>query len=132
MSNIVGCIIVSKKDNKVLLLRRSMNNSSDYYRGYWSFLTGHIDEGELPYQAMEREIEEEIGVKKSTLKLNKFTSYVSGKNNHIHFYYTLVPEEFTPTLNKENMDYMWCDRDDLPEPLYPGVQKKIDTVLTLI
>lgn len=132
MSNIVGCIIVCKKNNKFLLLRRSMNNPTDYYRGYWSFLTGHMDKGELPYQSMEREIEEEIGIKKNTLKLNKFTSYVSGRNNHIHFYYTIVPEEFIPLLNEENMDYMWCDKDNLPEPLYPGIEKKIDTILTLI
>ena len=132
MSNIVGCIIVSKKDNKVLLLKRSMNDPTDYYKGYWSFLTGHMDEGELPYQSMEREIEEEIGIKKNTLKLNKFTSYISGRNNLIHFYYALVPQEFTPSLNEENMDYMWCDKDNLPEPLYPGIEKKIETVLTLI
>lgn len=132
MSSIVGCIIISKEDDKILLLKRSLNDPTDYYAGHWSFLTGHMENGELPYQAMDREIQEEIGVKKNTLKLNKFSSEKTGRNNTIHWYYSLSPKEFTPTLNKENMDYMWCDVDNLPNPLYPGVEKKIDTILTLI
>jgi len=132
MSSIVGCIFISKDDGKVLFLRRSLDNPTDYYRGYWSFLTGHIDKGELPYQAMERETEEEIGIKKNTFKFTKFDTIKKENGNILYFYYCLVPKEFEPKLNEENIDYMWTDINNLPKPLYPGSKKKIEIVLTLL
>jgi ADP-ribose pyrophosphatase YjhB (NUDIX family) len=132
MSNIVGCLIVNKETNKLLMLRRSLEYPTDPYKGYWSFLTGHIEKGELPYQAIDRETEEEIGIKKNSLKFNKFTTIKKNKNKNVYFYYTLVSKEFKPNLNEENMDYMWCNFYELPKPLYPGSEKIIETLLTFI
>jgi hypothetical protein len=36
-----------------------------------------------------------------------------------------VPHEFEPKLNSESQDYQWCEPDDLPEPLHPGLQKTL-------
>jgi len=132
MSNVVGCLFICKKNNNFLLLRRSNKDPKDYYRGYWSLLTGHMDEDELPYQSMDRETSEEIGIEKNTFNFIKYKVYKTYKNNNFHFYYCLVPEEFTPNLNEENMDYMWCNFYELPKPLYPGSEKIIETLLTFI
>lgn len=132
MSDVVGCIFISKNNSKFLLLRRSDKDPKDYYAGYWSILTGHIDDGELPYQAMDRECNEEIGTNKNLFKFNKYKIYSTPKKNKFHLYYTLVPNTFEPYLNQENMDYLWCDMEELPTPLYPGTKEKIASVLTLI
>jgi 8-oxo-dGTP pyrophosphatase MutT (NUDIX family) len=131
MSGIVGCIFVSKDSNRVLLLRRSDKDINDKFRGYWSFLTGHMDDSELPYQAMDRETNEEIGVKKNTINFIKKDIFKTPSGKKFHFYYAIVPKEFTPILNKENMDYKWVSHDEIPSPLYPGTKEKIESILTL-
>lgn len=132
MSDIVGCIFVCNDTNRCLLLRRSNSDPKDYYRGYWSILTGHMDEGELPYQSMGRETSEEIGIDGNNFKFNKCNTYGSDGNKKFHLYYSVVPKEFEPKLDKENMDYRWCSLDEIPRPIYPGTEDKIKFVLTLL
>jgi len=38
----------------------------------------------------------------------------------------LTNSEFIPTLDHENLDYGWFSKDDLPEPLFPGLKGKIN------
>lgn len=47
------------KENKILLMRR---NNTGYYDGYYSAPAGHIEERELPTEALIRETKEEIGI----------------------------------------------------------------------
>lgn len=130
MVNIVGCLFISGETKKFLLLRRS-KSPNDKFGGYWSLLTGHMDKGELPYQSMDRESFEEIGVKRYSLNFHKEKTYESG-DKVFHMYYVIVPKEFEPKLNEENIDYMWTDLGTLPTPLYPGTKEKIKSILTLI
>ena len=131
MSGIVGCIFISKDTDRVLLLKRSDKDLNDKFRGYWSFLTGHIDEFELPYQAMDRETNEEIGIKRNTINFIKKDISKTPSGKKFHLYYAIVPKEFTPILNKENTDYKWVSYDEIPSPLYPGTKEKIKSILTL-
>ena len=130
MANIVGCLFISEESNKFLLLRRA-KFSNDKFGGYWSLLTGHMDEGELPYQTVDRECYEEIGIKRYSL--NYYKEKIYGYDDKLfHMYYTIVPKEFEPKLNEENIDYRWCDLKTSPSPLYPGTEEKIKSILTLI
>jgi hypothetical protein len=36
-----------------------------------------------------------------------------------------VPHEFEPKLNSESQDYQWCEPDDLPRPLHPGLEQTL-------
>ena len=51
--------LILKKGKDVLLIRRI---NTGYYDGYYSVPAGHIEAGELPIDALLREVEEEIGL----------------------------------------------------------------------
>lgn len=53
-----AAIVTSQDRSKVLLTRRSI----DPFNGFWCLPGGHIDVGETPLQAVEREVKEETGL----------------------------------------------------------------------
>mgnify|MGYP001828331910 FL=1 len=61
MIRVVAAII--KKSNTYLLARRSAHK---VHGGKWEFPGGKIDKGEIPEQALERELYEEFGVRTKT------------------------------------------------------------------
>jgi hypothetical protein len=46
-----------------------------------------------------------------------------------HYYQGFVKSEFTPILNEENLEYKWCNKTNLPSPLYDGLYQKIENIL---
>lgn len=48
------------KQNKVLLVKRALND--DFLPGYWEQAGGKIEFGENPYDALVREVKEEVGL----------------------------------------------------------------------
>ena len=64
-----GGIVIHKK--RILLVRNRLTEEykNDYASGFWGFPKGHLDEGESPIEAAEREVFEETGfLVKSTNK----------------------------------------------------------------
>ena len=43
-----------------------------------------------------------------------------------NYYQGLTQSEFILKLDYENLDWCWFDKDDLPEPLFPMLGKKIE------
>ena len=76
-----------------------------------------------PFEALKREIEEEVGrvdgIKK-TVPLELFTS--NDQNFQYNTYVVLVENEFIPQLNDEHCGYAWCSFDHWPKPLHQGVK----------
>ena len=62
--NVVAGVIV--KDDKIILAKRK---EDDALAGKWEFPGGKIEEGEDPFQALVREIREELGIDVEPLKL---------------------------------------------------------------
>ena len=52
--------LIIKQDNKILLVQRSINNK--LWGDYWHCVTGTIELGESPSNAIIREAKEEVGV----------------------------------------------------------------------
>ena len=62
--------------NEILLQRRAL--TVDHYPGVFSIsVLGHIDAGELSTNAVRREVEEELGIAASRLKIDFLFSYYS-------------------------------------------------------
>lgn len=55
--NVTGAVII--KEDKVLIAKRT---STGYLGSMWEFPGGKIEQGETPWQALQRELKEELGV----------------------------------------------------------------------
>ena len=115
-----GCLIFAKDTGRFLLLKRSEGDKL----GTWGIVGGGIDKGENRLKALHREIGEEIPNIKG-VKLGDLTMVFKNKVNDNFEYFNYigkVDREFTPELNYEHSKFQWCDKNDIPENLHPGVQ----------
>ncbi len=53
---------------------------------------------------------------------------IEEKNMIFHYYEGLTSNEFKPKLDKENLDWGWFSKDNLPSPLYHGMTSKINSI----
>jgi 8-oxo-dGTP pyrophosphatase MutT (NUDIX family) len=133
-----GALICSQDTNRFLLLQKAHGK----HAGTWGLVGGTNIQGETPWQGLQREIEEEIGVTpyiKKTLPLEKFVSNDSIFN--FHTYFCVVEQEFIPVLSAEHDAWGWFDLSRLPKPVHRGldlslknkiIQTKIQTVIDII
>lgn len=115
----VGALVYSQNTQRYLFLLRDNTKFS----GTWGLVGGKVDTGETVYQALCREIQEEIGVLgfNKVVPIEKFTS--PNKKFIYHTFLAIAPNEFVPKLNEEHRGYCWVALEDHPKPLHPGVWK---------
>lgn len=130
--------LILQENTKILLLRRA--STQKLWARHWHCVTGTIEEGESPEEALIRETYEEIG-----LKLTRPLQFVTaifltekdllqpGKVFHAVelFFLSTLPEEQIP-INKEPRKHdalEWFSSNDLPEPMIPGVKFGIECYL---
>lgn len=90
------------------------------YPGYWTFPGGELEGAEIPEAAARREATEELGT-----GLPDGALRVLDRQRGDVDYTTFVQhaqEQFTPTLNDENSEYVWAPLGKPPWPLHPGVK----------
>ena len=121
--NGVGVLIKSNTTNRVFLLLRNDRKPR------WSLMSGTMEEGENPMQTLKREIVEELKITPDIIEYKKDKiERIPEKNKTFYYFEGFVNEEFKPTLDFENLDYGWFDKNDLPSPLYRGLKEKIDRI----
>jgi 8-oxo-dGTP pyrophosphatase MutT (NUDIX family) len=134
-----GGLFLSKSTKRFLLLHRTQGRTA----GTWGFVGGKKEPTDAtPFNALMREISEEIGKVpdiKKIVPLELFTS--NDQNFHYNTYIILVDNEFIPSLNYEHSGYAWVNYENWPKPLHQGVKNtlnsktvkaKLDVVLELI
>lgn len=117
-----GAIIIAEDTNKTLLAKRA----TESYKGYWSIVSGGVEDGEEILEGLKRELSEELGEDIPEIDFS-FREKVFNEDNNteFHIFKGLTNSEFDPKLNWENSEYGWFDCNDLPEPLYPNTEDKI-------
>lgn len=84
--------------NEILLVKRSINSGED--PGTWSRPGGKVEFGERIEAAVEREVEEEVGIKVRAMRLLNVTQYIENGKHWISFGYLVEHLVGTP-VNKE-------------------------------
>ena len=85
-----------------------------------------MDGNETPYECIQRELSEEIGVVPELHKLNPIDVYQSKDKNFMYYSFVYVIEkEFIPTLNDESAGYAWVNIGQWPKPLHDGARSTL-------
>lgn len=131
----VVVFVVSNDDKKILLQQRSSNKK--LWPNCWDITAGgHVLAGELGYQALIRETEEEIGVKldKSCLEFIGATTSENIKgdiiNRHFNEFYIVhsdIDLEDITLQEEEVQDIKWFDKEEVMRRIhnnYEGLTEK--------
>jgi 8-oxo-dGTP pyrophosphatase MutT (NUDIX family) len=115
-----GGLFLAKDTKRFLFLLRTQGRTA----GTWGLVGGRKEPTDAtPFEALKREVEEEIGKVagiKKTVPLELFTS--NDQNFQYNTYVVIVEHEFIPTLNNEHCGYAWCSYDNWPKPLHQGLK----------
>lgn len=118
-----GGLFLAKDTKRFLFLLRNQGKTA----GTWGIVGGKKEPMDgTAYQALEREIQEEIGEArpiKKVIPLELFTS--EDQKFCFNTYVLIVDKEFIPTLNHEHVGYAWCDLNQWPKPLHQGVKRSL-------
>lgn len=139
MQNITcsGALFYSLDTSRFLFLHRTKGKQP-----LWGLVGGKNEEKETPWEGLQREIAEEIGVVPDIKKTIPLETFVSTDSRFLfHTYLCIVQNEFIPTLNNEHDGYAWITFGSWPKPLHQGlkntlsnklIQSKLETVFKLI
>lgn len=120
MKQAAGVIFLALDTGRCLL---QLRNSDKRFKHHWGFWGGMIEPGETVYEAIQRELQEEIGMVPDINKLNPIDVYQSKNGEFMYYSFAAVVEaEFTPTLNSESAGYAWVDIGVWPKPLHEGTR----------
>ena len=140
MSKIIcsGALFYTLDTQRFLFLHRTQSRQADV----WGLVGGTNESEEIPYQALIREIKEEIGECPSIVKSIPLETFVSNEEKfNFHTDLCVVESEFIPKLNGEHNGYAWVSFGKWPKPLHQGLRNtlqsksnltKLQTVFQLI
>jgi len=134
-----GGLFLAKDTKRFLLLSRTQAKTA----GTWGFVGGKKEPNDTtPFDALKREIAEEVGKTPTIRKVIPLELFVSNDQNfQYNTYVLLVDREFIPALNDEHAGYAWSSYDQWPKPLHRGVknsfsnkiiQAKLELLLDLL
>ncbi|MFZ1721981.1 MAG: NUDIX domain-containing protein [Microgenomates group bacterium] len=119
------------KNHAVLLLKRA---NSGYMDGFWSVPAGHVDGGETIWEAMKREILEEVGVVfANELGPVHVMHRIKGdeRAERIDYFFMITHWSGEPkNCEHEKCDELkWFSSSKLPEKIVPYVAFGLENVL---
>jgi hypothetical protein len=118
-----GGLFLAKETGRFLFLLRTQGKTA----GTWGFVGGKKEPNDVtPYDALTREIQEEVGKTPTIKKIIPLELFVSNDQNfQYNTYVLLVDREFIPNLNEEHSGYAWCNYDAYPKPLHQAVKSSL-------
>lgn len=113
-----ACAILLNSQNQVLMGKRK----NSYKAGFYGLPGGRIEVNERIEQAIQREVEEETGLKLSSLEYLGVVRENQGDYDFIHFIFVAKNVSQEPTLCEPEKceGWEWVDLKNLPKQLLPG------------
>lgn len=122
----VGVSVLVKRGDSILLEKRANVHGA----GTWGPPSGHIDYGEIPELAAERETLEETGVNISNITFNCITNDVfeAEKKHYITLWFEADYKAGEPRLKapEEESEVGWFPWNALPQPLFLPFQHFVE------
>ena len=133
-----GAVFYAKSTRRILLLQKAHGKHS----GTWGLVGGTNIEGENPWQGLQREVQEEIGLMPNVIKTIPLETFVSNdKVFNFHTYLCVIDSEFIPILSDEHCAWAWATIDQAPKPLHQGlrtsfsskiIRNKLQTIFDIV
>ena len=133
-----GAVFYAKSTRRILLLQKTHGKHS----GTWGLVGGTNIEGENPWQGLQREVQEEIGLMPNVIKTIPLETFVSNdKVFNFHTYLCVIDNEFIPILSDEHCGWAWATIDQAPKPLHQGlrtsfsskiIRNKLQTIFDIV
>lgn len=121
---IPASFLILKNNDKILLMRRF---ATGYFDGWYGLPSGHIEHGELPYECLIRETQEEIGITllKADVSLIHTMYRINGnEDDRVDFFF--LAEKWSgeiQNIEPNKCDNMgWYPLSQLPENLIPPIR----------
>jgi 8-oxo-dGTP pyrophosphatase MutT (NUDIX family) len=133
-----GALFYSLKTQRFLFLHRTAPKTGNT----WGLVGGTNGTGETPFEALKREIQEEIGFVPAVIKTLPIETFVSNDTVfNFHTYLCVIENEFIPNLSAEHTGWAWSTIDGAPKPLHQGlrssfsnknIRNKLQTVFDIV
>ncbi len=114
-----------KYKNRILVLKRSDRVGS--FRGYWAGVSGYVESGETPLEAVIREVREETGIRDPVL-LKEGKPFLVRDRDRSWLIHPFIFESPTAdvVLDWEHKRYKWIDAEDIGRlQTVPGLDKAL-------
>ncbi|MDE5577548.1 MAG: NUDIX domain-containing protein [Oscillospiraceae bacterium] len=122
---IVKSIIFNRNLGKVLLIQRSGNDPTG--ANTWENAGGNVEYGEIPEEAMKREIREETGITEIIIEKVAYVTLVNAKEPYLIIAYLCEAQTEVVTLSNEHQAFIWADKDEcrnmLPKAIIDDFEK---------
>jgi len=119
-----GTLFYSLSTKRYLLLHRSNGRS----KKTWGLVGGTNEGTETPWEALKREITEEIGSLPEIKKTVPLETFISTDQKFLfHTYLCAIQNEFIPKLNNEHDGYAWVASGCWPKPLHQGLRNTLNS-----
>jgi 8-oxo-dGTP diphosphatase len=121
--HVVAAIFI--QDNRVLACRRAPHKSSP---GLWEFPGGKVDAGENPFEALEREIREELGLICQPLRQFDVSDTELGEQViRLETIYCAL-EEVPELVSTDHDQFLWAEQSQIKDldwagPDLPAIRK---------
>lgn len=123
--------LVLQKDGKILFARRC---NTGYQDGNYQVPAGHIDAGELPSEALIREVKEEIGItiKAENIKFahTSFRPMMDETGDRVDYFFIVDTWEGEITNCEPHKcdDLLWATIENIPENTTPHVRIALESI----
>jgi ADP-ribose pyrophosphatase YjhB (NUDIX family) len=133
-----GALFYALETKRFLFLHRTQSKQNNV----WGLVGGKNTTEETPFNALTREIAEEVGEVPNVIKNIPLETFVSTDEKfNFHTYLIVIKKEFLPNLNEEHDGYAWASFGKWPKPLHQGLRNtlqnktnltKLETVFDLV